>query len=121
MNISPAQFELIQVDSDHQFAIAINRYLADRFRLTERPGFDTNVLTQEVRDILIHAKELNLSRYDGYALHVIASFVLGVDYHIAPSVKPILHSKSIAGDLKTLWLERWLNSVENATTGNHKQ
>ena len=121
MKISPSQFEKIRVKNDSNFVIAMSTYLIDRFSLHSRPGFSADELVQETENITNQGMELGPLRYDGYALHVIAAFVLGVDYHLTPTVKPILHSDLISSELKTLWLERWLDSVEQRSSNSRNK
>lgn len=110
--ISPDLLEKVDIARDVDFIDAISHYLVGRFQLETRPGFTFESLVREVEPIVAQAGNFGLPRYDGHALHVVASFVLGVDYHETPNVKPILHSKTLSGDLKALWLDRWFHSLE---------
>lgn len=114
LHISLAQLERLNSARDCEFVDGIAQYLAARFRLNARPNFDTKSLASEITSIIAQADKLGLPRYDGYALHVLASFILGVDYHGSPTVKAVLHSKELSGELKALWLDRWFHSVEDA-------
>lgn len=114
LEISSTQLEQLNSAGDCEFVDGMAQYLAGRFRLDARPGFEFGSLSNEVAPIVVQAGKLGLPRYDGYALHVLASFVLGVDYHEMSTVKPVLHSKKLSGDLKVLWLDRWFHSQQDA-------
>ena len=113
LHITSTQLEKFNSARDFEFVDGMAQYLAVRFRLDARPGFEYGSLASEIKPIIAQAGKLGLPRYDGYALHVLASFILGVDYHEAPTVKPVLHSKELSGDLKALWLDRWFYSLED--------
>jgi hypothetical protein len=114
LHISLTQLEQLNIAHDCEFVEGMAQYLAGRFRLDARPGFEYGSLASEIKPIVAQAGKLDLPRYDGYALHVLASFIIGVDYHEMPTVKPVLHSKELSGDLKALWLDRWFYSMEDA-------
>lgn len=113
LHITSTQLEQFNSARDFEFVDGMAQYLASRFRLDARPGFEYGSLASEIKPIVAQAGKLGLPRYDGYALHVLASFILGVDYHETPTVKPVLHSKELSGDLKALWLDRWFYSLED--------
>lgn len=114
LNISPLQLEKLNRERDCEFVDGIAQYLVGRFHLYQRLGFKYESLAKEIKPLITQAIGLGLPRYDGLALHVLASFILGVDYHETPVVKPILHSKELSGDLKVVWLDRWIHSLEDA-------
>ena len=114
IRILSTQLEELNSARDCEFVDGMAQYLTGRFRLDARPGFEYGSLVSEIKPIVAQADRLGLPRYDGYALHVLASFILGVDYHETPTVKPVLHSKELSGDLKALWLDRWFYSLEDA-------
>lgn len=114
LHLSSTQFEQLDSARDSEFVDGMAQYLTGRFRLDTRTGFEFSALASEITPIVLQAGKLGLPRYDGYALHVLASFILGMDYHETPTVKPVLHSKELSGDLKALWLDRWFHSLEDA-------
>ena len=114
LHITSTQLEQFNSARDFEFVDGMALYLAGRFRLDAQPGFEYGSLASEIKPIVAQAGELGLPRYDGYALHVLASFILGADYHETATVKPVLHSKELSGDLKALWLDRWFYSLEDA-------
>lgn len=116
MTISSEQMEQIQREPDQQFVTALSRYLTERFSLDERPLFGAIALEKETMGVIAQARALGLPRYDGYALHAIASIVLGIDYHLVPYVAAVLRSDLISGELKALWLEQWLAAVESLSS-----
>lgn len=115
LRLSPTQLEQFNDACDREFADGMANYLVGRFRLDTKPDFELATLASEIASIIARAGKLGLPRYGGYALHVLASFILGADYHDTPTVKPILHSKELSGELKALWLDRWFHSLEDAS------
>lgn len=116
LHISSDQLAQFDRARDRDFVEGMTQYLVSRFRLDEQRGYDFGSISREVAPMIAEASKLGLPRYDGCALHVLASFILGVDYHETPTVKPVLHSEELSGDLKTLWLDRWFYSLEDAAT-----
>lgn len=112
LNITTHQLMQLNSVRDCEFVDGIAQYLVGRFRLDAQPGFEHGSLANEIKKIVAQADELGLPRYDGYALHVLAAFILGVDYHEMPPVESVLHSKNLSGGLKALWLDRWFYSLE---------
>lgn len=112
--ISSTELEQLNSARDFDFVDGMAQYLVSRFRLDARPKFEFDTLVNEIKPIFAQAGEMGLPRYDGYALHVLASFILGMDYHETPTVRQVLHSKDLSGDLKVLWLDRWFHSLEDA-------
>lgn len=114
LRISTTQIQKLDIARDREFVVAMSQYLVERFELAAKPDFEFAGLVDEVVPIVTQAGKLGLPRYDGYALHVLASYILGIDYHEMPDVAPVLHSEKLSGDLKALWLEKWFHSLEDA-------